>query len=538
MALAASLLLLLTLEFLVRVLHEPPVVNSHMISDSLLGYRMRRNIDWTARDESGSFPYRLNSQSFPGPELPSASAPPPAGGRILLIGDSYLNPWLIRDEDWVGNVLRAELAARGPAPEVYALACDDYGTGQELLLLRRHGERVAPTTVVLLLYAGNDVINNSQGLAGRTTVSPGDYFRPYLVDEGEGELVRRYALPWRARLRHSRLFAIAEARWLRRFGVASELQAELSGERELSLDERVQAGRLPEEHFELLRAPAPGGAWERAWRETEVLLLAFQRDVAALGARFVVVLIPSMLQVEDDSLVVLYDDALRRAGSPPLSATLDWNWPEQHLETVFHRAGIEHVMLLAPLRRELEQNGPAVHRKDGHMNGRGQALMGRRLAARLAPDAPDECFVAEESSRPVELERLYPVDALELDLAARPCFELIGWGWERWSPAGPPGPGWITHGTGLVLAPNRTGTLRLRGVLAPGSHLPVTLVVSRSLGPELLRRELEGAGEFELSVPVQAVPEHDDEWIALALAGQQSSSEAATLVLTGMSFRP
>jgi hypothetical protein len=538
--LATSLLLLVAAEVLVRVVREPPIVNTRMIADPLLGYRLPGNFERVASDEHGTFRYRLNSQGFPGPELPSESAPPAAGGRILLVGDSFLNPWLIRDEDWVANVVRSELAARGPAPEVYALTADDYGTAQELLLLRRHAAQVAPTTVVLLLYSGNDVINNSLALAGRSTVSPGDYFRPYLVQEGvhegERELVLRYALPWRARLRHSRLFALAEAHWLRRTGHAAELQEVLAGEPLLAPHERMRAGLLPDENLELLRPPEPGGAWERAWRDTEALLLAFQREVHALGARFVVLVIPYLLQVEGHSSAVLHDDALRRAGRPSLDATLDWNLPEQQFESLFHRAQIEHVMLLGPLRSELEQRGPPVYRADGHLNGRGHALLGRRLAARLAPDARDECFDAAHGTRPIELARLYPPATLELDLARSPCSELIGWGFE-WAPDGPAGGGWTTRKKGLFLAPNRAGTLTLRGVLPPESPLPVTVSVSRNLGPDLLQHELVRAGAFELSLSLQPAPE-SGEWIALTLAAQKNPAGAAKLVLTGIRFRP
>ena len=539
LAVVAGIVALWLAEGAARIAFEPPVVVSHLVADPLLGFRMPASVDTLSTDERGTFPYRLNSLGFPGPEPPRAASPAPAGGRVLLLGDSFLNPWRIRDEDWVGTVLRAELAARGRAgAEVFAMGSDDYGTAQELLLLRRHGVRVAPTAVVLLLYTGNDVINNSLALAGRSNVSPGDYFRPYLVDDGDGGLALRYALPWRARLRRSRLFALAEARWLALHG-AQELREELSGASELTALQRVRRNELPDEQYELFRAPAPGSPWDRAWSDTDRLLLAFQREVEALGARPVVVVIPSLFQVELDATPLAHDVLLRRRGGPPLDEQLDWNWPEKHLEELFHRAGIAHVQMLAPLRRRLLEGRASVYRRDGHLNGNAHRLMGQRIAARLEDGAPEGCFVEEDGARPVDLACLFPGEALEVDLGARECIELFGWGWDGWSPSAESRGGWLLRSKGALLAPSRKGSLSVRGILLAQNRFPVRLSAALAYGASFAEQSFEGPGEFAFTFEMPEPSGAERTWRAWELEIEDRGvEEPPGLVLTGMSFGP
>jgi hypothetical protein len=284
----------------------------------------------------------------------------------------------------------------------------------------------------------------------------------------------------------------------------------------------------------------PGGLWERAWRDTEALLGAFQEEVRAHGARFLVAVIPYMLQVTDDASRVALDERLRIAKQPLLGERLDWNWPEQHLETVFHRAGIPHVQLLAPLRGHQDETRTVVFRKDGHLNGSGHELMGRHIAARLARDAADECFDASVLPHPISLARLYP-DELALDVRVASCLGLFGVGWKEWMPAAVGEGGWPLTAFGEFLAPNRSGGMTLRGKLRAENRFPVTLVVSfnHRTGAEFARREYPEPGDFVLSFRIEPVPEVEDQWLTLELVvGGRKSEEPVALLLEGLEFRP
>ncbi len=513
-ALAAGLAVLGVAELAARAL-EPPAINAKLVADPELGFRMPANVSLTNVDEHGLFPYRLNSLGFRGPEIPAADAAAPAGNeRVLLVGDSFLNAWAVRDEEWVGMVLEGELARAGAPAEAFALCGDDFGTAQELLLLREYGERVRPSTVVLLLYPGNDIVNNSLQLAGRTPISPGDYFRPYLVPApgDAARLERRYALPALAALRRSRLFCWAEKAWIERCQDGAELRERLAGGPLVPAHERIAAGELPEEYLELFRQPEPGGAWDGAWRGTEALVRAFRDETERLGARLVVAVIPHLLQVERGLHGYHFDWQLGPSGKT-LAELVDWNLPEERLEGFFHREAIRHVQLLEPLRAEFRRSRAALYSSDAHLNGRGHAALSRALADALASQAGG-CFDATSASAPVDVAALYPGPTPELDFRAAPRRELFGPGWHGWRRDEAGNGGWPLAGRGMLLVPCRAGRLSLRGTLTAEARFPLRVGLTLDGGKVLASESFDAPGAFELSVTCNG-PVLGEPWVPL-----------------------
>lgn len=534
----SALVLGLSAELLAR-LGPRPKVHQHTVWDPLLGFRMPAGSSFTCSDEAGSFPYRLNSLGFRGPELPAENSAAASGRRILLVGDSFLNAWRVREEDWVGTAIAATLSNSGTPAEAFALCCDDYGTVQELLLLRDYGRRVRPSDVVLLIFPGNDLINNTIELAGRTSISSGDYFRPYLVPGPDGELHLRHALPWLARLRRSKFFSWLEGLWLRHQD-SEDVRARLSGSPVLSRQERIVAGQLPEEYLELFREPAAGSAWDAAWRTTEALLLAFREETRRLGADLLVAVIPQPFQVEPGMFLRNLNAEILKNGGIPLDRQLDWNLPETRLEAFLHRAGFRHVLLLGPLREEMAETQAPLYQTNGHLNGRGHTLMGELIASHLDPAAGDVCFRPSAGDKPPVV-RKRPI---EIDFLARPRRELFGSGWLDWraKTAQEPG-GWPLGSRGILLTPAGRGQVTLRGSLAKRDDFPVQVSVSRDGGGEIARESFAAPGEFRISFPAET-PQGNKLWVPVALAVQGASGSAAEaeerprLFLSGVSFEP
>jgi hypothetical protein len=237
-------------------------------------------------DEAGTFPWVLNAHGARGPDLPPAKGPDSSGAsRVLFLGDSFLQGWQVRVESLVPARVEALLAEGGLATETTVLASTGWGTGQELLALRRHGARVRPDVVVLCFYSGNDVVDNSLDLAGRTTVSAGAWVRPYFVVDEAQALELAWLHPWRSWMRrHSYLFALLDLHDYRRrhHDVGQFLRVE--EDRPVAPLERLAKGLLVGADLELFRAPSPGSDWERAWRTSEALFLALEQE-RALGAR-------------------------------------------------------------------------------------------------------------------------------------------------------------------------------------------------------------------------------------------------------------
>ena len=278
-----ALLLVLGIgEGLARVWFAPPRYHNEPLQiDPELGFRGVPDFRGTRSDEGGEYAVGLSSDGLRGSgtsasldELrDSRASGSPGERRVVFLGDSFLFTLDRRDADLMTTRTAAALAKRKIPAEIENLSASDYGTAQELLLLRRLAPRLRPDVVVLVLYPGNDLINNALGLAGSSRVSVGDYVRPYLVADS-GRMEVRWTHPWRAWLRrHSRLFAVAERNLLARAG-EHRIDWLQPWPPPAGVAERLGRGAAPREHLELFRRPAPGSQWEAAWEDTFALLRA------------------------------------------------------------------------------------------------------------------------------------------------------------------------------------------------------------------------------------------------------------------------
>jgi len=465
--------------------------------DAALGFRELPHFEMRSVDEFGTFSLRLNGAGFRGRELPDASAPGRDGGlRIAFVGDSFLVAQAVRDERLMTRVTERALTARGLPAEVYGLASSDYGTAQELLLLRQLGPGLAPDVVVLAMYPHNDLVNNTLELAGRTEVSPGDDLRPYLVPGNSGDLELRYAQPLRAWLRRaSRAFAWLERRVLARAAAredAANPQAVVP-----DMAERLARGGAPREDLELYRPPPTGGAWARAWETTEALLRAFRDECRRLDARLLVLVIPDVHQVQRDADVVRLDLAARHYAGVPIEELLDWNLPERRLRDFFDREGIEARLLLDPLRRAVTRDQP-VYARDVHLAWRGHAIAAEAVVEWVT-GSPAPAVARSDTLGPTPLLPEAPNAPAWLDFGSDEYREhLVSGGWIVRRPLRSGAePGWLTGARALLALPAREGDLVVRGILPPQATLPLDVGLGIVRGPGVTRTFTQH-GPFEL----------------------------------------
>src|SRR5262249_45283410 len=161
-----------------------------------------------------------------------------------------------------------------------------YGTAQELLTLREEVWRYAPDIVVLALFTGNDLSDNSAALDTGSYVTA-ERCRPYfrIVHDRlrlDAVLTRNALLPWFCRInfaarRIAILRLLGEAVIVVRLGATpwGHAQATLPGA-EPGIDDA-------------LYAPPTDPAWREAWDITERLLVTIAHEVTAHHARFLAV---------------------------------------------------------------------------------------------------------------------------------------------------------------------------------------------------------------------------------------------------------
>jgi len=507
-AIASLSLALLASEGISRLLLDPPRYHREPVElDPDFGFRGVPNHRYSVATRTGSHEVVLNGDGLRGRELPDAP-PGPGVRRIAFLGDSFLVGEAVGAEELVTTRVETALREQGGVAEVYNLAHVDWGTGQQLLLLDRVGPTLQPDTVVLALYPSNDIVNNARGLSRRTTTSPGDPIRPYVIPH-PGGLQIEYIDPAASWLRrHSRLFATLERR-LRSF---DEVDTEFA-----TRWERLQAGRMPLEELEVFREHAPGHLWEVAWEDTFKLLRALAERCEGLGARLVVLVIPSIHQVEQTAEAVRFGVEAQVFARRPLRTLLDWNVPDQRLGTFLVSAGIEGVLSIDRLRAAVRSGG-SVYARDGHLNPRGHEALAQVVLQALGQEEAIPQEVVQGGPVPWPL----ALGARLLDFRSRPQDERLGAGWLTWTLGEALATGrWLMGPAGLVALEPDTGFLVLKGVVPPDYPLPAE-ITAQVIGMKSQTLTIKAAGAFELRFqPVSNPARSESGHVAVIFAANQ-----------------
>ncbi len=350
-------LLLLAGELAVRSLTEiGPLL---IVRDSRVGKRYVPNFDDRVFvPEAGkTVALRFNREGFRGPNLPYEK--PEGVRRVAVIGDS-MTVLVATEEDrtWVAELQRLLTLTTRNRWEVMNFGVSSASTGQELVLYQEVVARYQPDIVVLALFVGNDVTDNSR----RLTQAPRIYFE--LADDG----VRR--LPYSTgsgRLsawanQHSRLYV-----WYRTSMTLSRARLR-------------QAHQLLETRHLVFRTDEPGDL-AHAWELTGRLISVFAREVEARGSHFVLAVLPTGPQIYDD----LWSE-IREAGGAD-APHFDPAFPEKRLRAICEDEGIPCVALLERMRREAKQTSGDSDQRFFYDHGRRHFNdAGNAIAAEIVAD--------------------------------------------------------------------------------------------------------------------------------------------------------
>ncbi|MGL5034785.1 MAG: SGNH/GDSL hydrolase family protein, partial [Microcystaceae cyanobacterium] len=101
--------------------------------------------------------------------------------RIAVIGDSFSEAIQVNAEDTFWAAIERDLAKcprfQNKKVEVINFGVGDYGTAQELMTIKNQVWKYQPDLVLLAIFTGNDLVNNSKAL------SQSDRFAPFLVEK-------------------------------------------------------------------------------------------------------------------------------------------------------------------------------------------------------------------------------------------------------------------------------------------------------------------------------------------------------------------
>ncbi len=377
LALSVTLALLLG-EALLRVFgFAYPVLTQ---ADEHAGYAYVPNQKWVHSTE-GSSVVQTNRFGFRDPEW---SLSKPAGTfRIAVLGDSFVAALEVAQEDRftdrLGQLLAQSDAFSGSSVEVMNFGQAGFGTAQELQVLRHKVLRFQPDLVLLAVFTGNDIRNNSPQLEGEPIM-------PYF-DLVDGELrldmsFRKYrrgtaVTTLKALAPYSRMVQLAY-RMVHRIRERKS-QPDTSDERIANLC--AEFGFLDPDKDLAVYAPPPTEVWERAWQLTEALIARMQREAAEANAAFVVVTLSNDVQV--------LPSAESRERLEQIVGVEDLFYPDRRIEQICRRHQIPSLHLAESLQAYTAQTGENLHGFSntrmgfGHWNETGHREAARRIATWL-----------------------------------------------------------------------------------------------------------------------------------------------------------
>ncbi len=263
--------------------------------DPLLGWRKVPGAQAVYKRREYEVEVKINSLGLRDPER--TRQPGPGAYRILALGDSYLEGYTVSLPQTTTQILEKSLRRGGCAAEVLNGGTAGYSTDQELLSYQWQGAGYQPQVVALFFYYNDVLFNDRQEYFGK--------FKPAFELQPEGLCLHRYPVRERLPAPPTEETEAAETtsgsallEWIRdrmwygapraynsfaRLGLWEPMPP-VSPRMELFVYSRRQVGEI-----------------EGAWQKTEALLGLLHREVEARGSRFLVVYIPSKMEVQERS---------------------------------------------------------------------------------------------------------------------------------------------------------------------------------------------------------------------------------------------
>jgi hypothetical protein len=290
--------------------------------------------------------------------------------RILVLGDSFTQAIQVPLEATFHKQLETLLNQqnRVVSYEVINAGVGNWGTGQELLFFRHEGYKYSPNLVMLVFFVGNDVLDNSVTLSS-AQLEHRPFFSYRYANNSLGPVM--YADKTReenaisltkAVLRNSRVYWLARNRLMRlpavsKFLVEQGIMTNLSDSYSIHLSDYS-----PE--------------LEEGWAVTLALIKQLRDEVEAQDANLVVVIIPSIAQVDEDMWELVRDTYL------PAGAEANPDKPDTILLNFLEEEGSSYLHLLPHFREQPTQLRERLYfRHDGHWD-----VAGHRLTAQLIYD--------------------------------------------------------------------------------------------------------------------------------------------------------
>jgi hypothetical protein len=374
LAAASATLVLMAAEVALRILarsarggKEQLERNRYTEYDPVLGWRKTPGAPVVYDRREYHVEFRINSRGLRGPERGYEK---PAGvARVLALGDSFVEAFMVADARTLTARLEADLDARGCRAEVINGGTVGYSTDQEYLFYRDEGRKYAPDAVVLFVYhndipyltldeylgypkprldfatspprVANEPVPRPDATAAPAPVAAPERVPSYVLEVVKNGLERTSARTYNR---------------LARLGLWEPL-------RTLPMNAELPLFRVPEL-----------GHLRPSWSAFTWTLESLSRAVTESGGRLVVAYVPSRFEVSPRT----WELTEARYGLDP--AVFDRSAVANRVRYITGRLGLPLVDLTGPLARGDRLFRPTYFQTDSHWNARGQEIAARAVS--------------------------------------------------------------------------------------------------------------------------------------------------------------
>lgn len=387
LAASSVVITLLLLEVTLRLFFPAPRQPQFM-PDPILGVRHTPHQRVWVTNEAWEFGVWFTTNAHGAPDVERSIEKPEGTYRIAVLGDSMVEGSQVRQEERFVSLLERQLTEWVQTHvgwlrrvEVLNFGASSYGTTQEWLYYQSYVHHYAPDFVLVAVFPGNDIMNNSFALeierAGRPEIRPFFYLNPesrlvqrqsqfyknafkhYL--KAKGNHISGLRRVYRTVRNHSRLVSIGcQAYWrIRNAGTLST-----SDDRQLQVYFEQYDAKLQQTSQE----------WQQAWDITSEILRRFAEEVTKDGAQFHVAIIPGSWEVEGGP---------RSLSSIPEKGTeyrYDWEFPSQRMTSVLKKNKLSFTNFLPAFQETSQKDAaPLFFHRDTHYTPAGHRVLAEGL---------------------------------------------------------------------------------------------------------------------------------------------------------------
>ncbi len=325
---AGSISLLFT-EMILRKLNIPATDYAPFVRVRTTGYKMVESLNQRMATSEYDVPFKTNSLG-----LRDSEVPPKKGFRTLFIGDSFTVGVGVPAEDSFFGLLKKQLEG-----EAVNGATIGHDTIHHLYYFKNAGKELQADLVVYIMFLSNDLIGNNKW----------EYI--------SGELVSKD-------LRFP-VFTLCEYKVLNLVRLfVNNIKIKTRSRREW---------RPFAEHLALCRKQ-PNALAVSHYSLSEKLVAELNHEVAATGARFLVILFSDGTVIESDT------QQRYKATFHNFDGLYDLRRPERIVSEFLDRQNIAYVNVNDALIQSYERNKiPLYYKYDGHFNKEGHQVMAQIL---------------------------------------------------------------------------------------------------------------------------------------------------------------